>query len=123
MDCRIVRHAVAAALLLAAASNAHAQASDPTADDATVLHLSESAQRLVRQDRLSLELRAEATGTDPARVQSPIHRRMAPAPDQAHAVSGVEAETRGHWVRPGRAADRAAGGHGPPRWHGGPAAS
>ncbi|HEX9465798.1 MAG TPA: SIMPL domain-containing protein [Alphaproteobacteria bacterium] len=109
---------MAAALLLAAASNAHAQASDPTADDATVLHLSESAQRLVRQDRLSLELRAEATGTDPARVQSTINRRMAAALDQAHAVSGVEAETRGYWVRQERPADRQTGGNGPTRWHG-----
>src|SRR5258707_14810380 len=106
MDCRIVRHAVAAALLLAAASNAHAQASDPTADDSTVLHLSESAQRLVRQDRLSLELRAEATGTDPARVQSPINRRMAAALDQAHPGSGAEAETRRSAVPQERPANR-----------------
>jgi predicted secreted protein len=115
----MIRHVLAAALLLVAAPNAHAQATDPTADDATVLHLSESARRVVRQDRLSLELRAEAMGTDPARVQSTINRRIAAALDQAHAVSGVEAETRGYWVRQERpATERQTGGNAPTRWHG-----
>ena len=44
---------------------------------ATVLHLSQTAERKVARDVLRVELRAEETGADPRIVQSAINRRMA----------------------------------------------
>lgn len=131
MDFKTFRYVAVASLLTVAAADAlmsggaNAQATDPTIDDATVLHLTQSAQRTVRQDRLSIELRVEASGVDPARVQATINRRMAAGLEAAHAMSGVEAETRGYSVRQERPAN------GPMRWvgaqglalHGGDAAS
>ena len=99
---------IAAALLpLLAVSPASAQPADP---DATVLRLSETAEKLVRRDRLRADLRVEATGSDPRRVQSEVNRRMAAALDRARAVPGVRPETGGSNIweeRPQNA---------PPRW-------
>jgi uncharacterized protein len=60
---------------------------------ATVLHLSQTAERKVVRDLLRAELRAEETGVDPVALQSAINRRMAAALDRAHQVQGVEVET------------------------------
>ena len=69
---------------------AHAQAAD---QQATVLHLSQTAERKVVRDVLRVELRAEETGADPLVLQSAVNRRMAAALDRAHQVQGIEAET------------------------------
>lgn len=81
-------------------------------DSVTALHLSEFAERTLRQDRLTAQLRAEATGTDAARVQAEINRRMTAALEAARRVSSVRAETRGYWVNQERPANQA------PRWRG-----
>jgi predicted secreted protein len=60
---------------------------------ATVLHLSQTAERKVVRDLLRVELRAEETGTDPRIVQSAINRRMAAALDRARQAEGVRVET------------------------------
>jgi len=103
--------AIGIALLLGV-STAHAQPAPPSDDDATVLHVSESAQRTVRQDRLTIELRAEATGPDAARVQAAINKRMEAALEAAGGIPAVRPETRGYWVQQERPKDAAA------RWHG-----
>ncbi len=102
---------IAIALLLSPAL-AYAQPAPPTDDDSTVLHLSESAQKTVRQDRLTVELRAEAVGGDAARVQATINKRMETALDAAGGIPAVRAETRGYWVQQERPKDA------PLRWHG-----
>ena len=67
-------------------------------DNATVLHLSDSAERRVARDRLRAELRVEETGTDPRKVQAEINKRMAAALDRAKAVKSVRVETGGYSV-------------------------
>jgi len=95
-----------------AAGPALAQPAPSSDDDSTVLHLSESAQRTVRQDRLTVEMRAEATGPDAARVQAAINKRMEAALETAGAIPAVRSETRGYWVQQERPKDA------PARWHG-----
>lgn len=102
--------------LLAAAAPARAQ---PTGAGAaygdpgdTVLHLSETATRQVPQDRLTIELRADVTGPDAARVQATVNRRMATALERAKDAPTVRTETRGYWVRQERPVNVA------PRWRG-----
>jgi predicted secreted protein len=68
-------------------------------EDATVLHLSESAQRVLRQDRLSLQMRAEITGPDATKVQTEINRRMTAALERARTAPSVRADARGYWVQ------------------------
>lgn len=103
--------------LLAAAAPVRAQAPGPTPppyadEDNTILHLSETATRQVPQDRLTIELRADVTGPDAARVQTVINRRMASALDRAKEVPAVRTDTRGYWVQQERPANAE------PRWHG-----
>jgi len=90
-----------------------AQTPAPARDDgSTVLHVGEFAERVLRQDRLSIQLRVEASGPDAGRVQAEINRRMTAALEQARRVPAVRAETRGYWVnheRPNNA---------PSRWRG-----
>ena len=81
-------------------------------DDNTVLHLSETATREVRQDRLTIEMRADVSGPDAGRVQATINRRMAAALERAKAAPAVRTETRGYWVQRERPANA------PARWHG-----
>lgn len=81
-------------------------------DSATVLHLGEFAERTLRQDRLTVQLRAEASGPDAARVQAEINRRMTAALDASRRISAVRAETRGYWVNQERPQNQA------PRWRG-----
>jgi predicted secreted protein len=101
-----------AVLLLASAASAQTAAPVPGEDGTTVLHLSEFAERVLRQDRLTIQLRAEVTGPDAARVQSEINRRMTAALERARAVAGVRAETRGYWVHQERPQNS------PVRWRG-----
>ncbi|MBM3536497.1 MAG: DUF541 domain-containing protein [Alphaproteobacteria bacterium] len=90
-----------------------AQTPPPARDDGgTVLHLSESAERTLRQDRLTVQLRAEAGGPDAARVQGEINRRMTAALEQVRRVPSVRAETRGYWVNQERPQNA------PARWRG-----
>lgn len=71
----------------------------PAADDGlTVLHLSESADRAVRRDRLRVQLRVEATAGNAKQVQADINRRMASALAKVKTVAGIKPETGGYSV-------------------------
>ncbi|HYZ43022.1 MAG TPA: SIMPL domain-containing protein [Stellaceae bacterium] len=80
---------------------------------ATVLHLSQTAERSVVRDLLRIELRVEAFGADAVTVQSDINQRMASALDRARQVPGVKVETGFYNVGEERPQN------GPPRWRGG----
>ena len=75
---------------------------------ATVLHLSQSAERTLLRDLLRVELRVEESGADPRAVQSAINRRMAAALDRARQTEGVRAETGSYQCRRGAPPNRAA---------------
>ena len=77
---------------------------------ATVLHLSQTAERKVVRDSLRVELRVEETGADPLALQSAINRRMSAALDRARQVQGVEVETGTYAV------DEEQPQNGPSRW-------
>ena len=79
---------------------------------ATVLHLSQTAERKVARDVLRVELRAEETGADRRIVQSAINRRMAAALDRARQAEGVRVETGSYNVGQERPPN------GPMRWRG-----
>src|SRR6185312_15936738 len=81
-------------------------------DTATVLHLSEQAQRMVARDRLHAMLRVEATDSDAARLQAAIDQRMAAAVARAKGVPGVTVFTSGYSVYQEQPKDK------PPQWHG-----
>jgi len=83
-----------------------------TDQQATVLHLSQTAERSVLRDLLRIELRVEETGADPLIIQSAINRRMAAALDRAHQVQGVRVETGAYGVGEERPQS------GPSRWRG-----
>lgn len=92
---------------------------DPTAavaqdaeQRATVLHLSQTAERTLARDLLRVELRVEETGSDPRAVQSAINRRMAAALDRARQAEGVRVETGSYHVGEERPPNRA------PTWRG-----
>jgi uncharacterized protein len=95
-----VRHLLAALLLFAAAA-ANAQ---------TVLTLSESAEREIVQDRLTVSLRAEANAATAAAAQAEINRRMEAAVTRAKTVAGVAVQTGGAWAHEERVQGR------PVRW-------
>jgi len=96
-----VKHLIAALLLCAFAAAANAQ---------TVLTLSESAEREIVQDRLTVSLRAEATAANAAAAQAETNRRMEAALARAKTVAGVAAQTGGAWAHEERAQGR------PTRW-------
>src|SRR5262245_19749263 len=79
---------------------------------ATVLHLSQTAERSVVRDVLRIELRAEETGPDVRSVQTAINRRMAAALDRARQMQGVRLETGAYSVGEERPQS------GPVRWRG-----
>lgn len=111
------RCAIAGAVLAGAlaASAVAAIAAEPEAsvpEGATVLHLSDSADRQIPRDRLRAQLRVDATGASARQVQAEINKRMASATERAHAVAGVKIETGGYSVYEDRSANAAA------RWHG-----
>jgi predicted secreted protein len=78
---------------------ATAQAPQPPA---TVLHLTQTAERKVVRDLLRVELRVEESGTDPLLLQAAVNRRMAAALDRTHQVQGVEVETGTYTVEQDR---------------------
>jgi uncharacterized protein len=100
---------VAIGLVLGAAGEACAQAAD---QQTTVLHLSQTAERMVLRDLLRIDLRVEETGADPLAIQTAINRRMAAALDRAHQVQGVRVETGSYGVGEERPQS------GPSRWRG-----
>src|SRR5215469_204162 len=84
----------------------------PSDQQLTVLHLSQTAERNVLRDLLRIELRVEETGADPLAIQSAINRRMTAALDRAHQVQGVGVETGSYGVGEERPQS------GPSRWRG-----
>lgn len=109
---------LALALLLIAAGMVTARAQAPvtqnpaTPNNVSVLHLTETAERLVARDRLRADLAADVTDPDAAKVQAEINRRMSAALQRIKAVPDLQVETNGYSVyqeRPEKA---------PPRWHG-----
>jgi predicted secreted protein len=87
-----------ALMLVLLPSLAAAQTSPPLPEKATVLHLSEHAERLVTRDQLRASLRVDETGTDPAKLQADINRRMNEAVARAKSVTGVTVETGSYSV-------------------------
>src|SRR5436190_10177438 len=73
-------------------------ASQDTDQGLTVLHLSESADRAIRRDRLRAQLRVEATGSSAKQVQVEINRHMTTALEKVKAVTGIRLETGGYSV-------------------------
>src|SRR5260370_3790194 len=96
------RRIIVAALALSICSCARpagAASSEPPPDAGlTVLHLSESADREIRRDRLRAQLRIEATAGNAKQVQADINRRMTSALDKVKAVPGIKPETGGYSV-------------------------
>ena len=86
---------LAAALILCSGGTAMAQGAEP---QTTVLHISQTAERMVFRDLLRIDLRVEETGADPLAIQTAINRRMAAALDRAHQVQGVRVETGSYGV-------------------------
>lgn len=112
----IRRRMLRAVLALGASVIAHpagAGSTEPSPDAGfTVLHLSESADRAVRRDRLRAQLRVETTGATPKQVQADVNRRMASALDRVKSVAGIKPETGGYSVYEERQQNV------PTRWHG-----
>jgi predicted secreted protein len=63
---------------------------DPTP---TILHLNQVAAHTIARDRLTIELRTEASGADPRLVQAEVNRRMNAALARARSVAAVTAAT------------------------------
>jgi predicted secreted protein len=104
-----VRGTVLALLLLGLGLGDPAAAVAQDADQrATVLHLSQTAERTLARDLLRVELRVEETGSDPRAVQSAINRRMTAALDRARQAEGVRVETGSYHVGEERPPNRAA---------------
>jgi predicted secreted protein len=102
---RLAPVVLASVLLLPAA-----RAQEPAPAPETLLRLSETAEKLVRRDRLRAELRVEVTGGNARTVQDEINRRMAAALERVRVVPTVKGETGAHGIweeRPQNA---------PPRW-------
>jgi len=99
--------------LIFLASMAQAAAQEPKiASDAALLHLTETAERNVPRDRLRVDLAAESTDPDAAKVQAEINRRMSAALTRAKSLPDIAIETNGYSVYQDRP-DK-----GPVRWHG-----
>jgi predicted secreted protein len=84
-----------ATMMIALPASAAQQDSD---QGLTVLHLSVSADRAIRRDRLRTQLRIEATGSSAKQVQAEINRRMMSALEKVKAVAGIKPETGGYSV-------------------------
>lgn len=65
----------------------------PPAASPTLLHLSQTARRVVPRDRIAIEMRTEATGVDPRLVQAEVNRRMKAALGKAKSTPSVKAAT------------------------------
>ncbi|MDE2230257.1 MAG: SIMPL domain-containing protein [Alphaproteobacteria bacterium] len=68
------------------------------ASPGTTLTLSERAEKTLPRDRLHAELRVEAIGANPVRVQAAVNGRMTAALARAKAATGVTVETAGYSV-------------------------
>lgn len=108
----MIRVIVLCTLILMPAGLAWSQTATPGEESGTVLRLVESAERTMTRDHLRAELRVEAVGANPTRLQAEINQRMAAALDRAKAVPDVKAETGGYWVYEERPKNAA------PRWRG-----
>lgn len=102
-DSRTVRrHMVPAAIVITAlvlVRPAVAASNEPLPDAGlTVLHLSESADRAIRRDRLRAQLRVETAGANAKQVQADLNRRMASVLDRVKTVAGIKPETGGYSV-------------------------
>jgi uncharacterized protein len=91
---------IVAFLVVPARAQAPPPPSTPLPESATVLHLSEPAQRLVARDQLRAVLRVEAVDTDAAKLQADINRRLAAALATAKSVTTLRVETSGYSVYP-----------------------
>jgi predicted secreted protein len=92
---------LAPALMLAVLISAPAIGAEPASERDTgwtVLHLSETAEKPVRRDRLRADLRVEATAPDAVRAQTDVNRRMAVAVERAKALSGLQIQTGGYSI-------------------------
>jgi uncharacterized protein len=104
--------AVAVALLFLSLPAGAAETAGAVPRDATMLHLSEQAQRQVPRDRLVAALRVEGADADAARLQSDINQRLAASVARAKAVAGVTLTTGGYYVYQDRPKE------GPAQWRG-----
>jgi predicted secreted protein len=93
-----VRATLTAALLLVSAAGAQPAPPQPADDGMTVLHLSESADRAIRRDRLRVQLLVETAAGNAKQVQAEINRRMTSALAKVKAVSGIKPETGSYSV-------------------------
>jgi predicted secreted protein len=59
----------------------------------TMLHLDQTAEATVPRDRITVEMRVEAVGSDQSRVQADVNRRMAAALVEARHVDSVDTMT------------------------------
>lgn len=110
---RACRHVCGVALAAALLAVAPAHAAPAEHDEGlTVLHLSETADRAFRRDRLRAQLRVEATGNNAKQVQAEINRRVAGALERVRAIAGVKPETGGYSVYEERPPNA------PARWRG-----
>ena len=87
-----------ALLLFAACAEGAAAQTPPSSNNLSVLHLTETADRLVARDRLRAELAAEVTDPDAAKVQAEINRRMGAALARIKSVPDLQVETNGYSV-------------------------
>jgi predicted secreted protein len=88
--------ALAATLLLVLAQSSAAQTGP--VEKATMLSLSARSERTLPRDRLRAELRVEARGSDPKKLQAEVNHRMEAALTRAKQVAGVALETTGYSV-------------------------
>jgi predicted secreted protein len=95
---------IAAAIVAFVVMPARAQAppapSTQLPENATLLHLSEPAQRLVARDQLHTVLRVEAVDADAAKLQADINHRLAAALAKVKSVATLRVETSGYSVYP-----------------------
>jgi predicted secreted protein len=66
--------------------------------DATLLHLSDRAERPVTRDVLEATLRVEGVDDEAAKLQAALNRHMTAAVARAKSVAGVIVATDGYWV-------------------------
>src|SRR5689334_20197392 len=95
---------IAAIIVAFVVMPAHAQAPPPSStpfpENATLLHLSEPAQRLVARDQLHAVMRVEAVDADAAKLQADINHRLAAALAKVKSVATLRVETSGYSVYP-----------------------
>lgn len=106
------RGVVVAMLFFATPLAPAAGQSPPALNNASVLHLTDTADRNVPRDRLRAELAAESADPDAAKVQAEINRRMSAALARIKSVPDIAVEMNGYSVYQERV-DK-----GPMRWRG-----